>query len=499
MGQEETRRSLTSRVARGTAWIAGARLVMRALGLLNTIVVARLLAPEDFGLVAVAMSAMLLLQGFSDIGVAQAVVRFDDADRDDLDTLFTLSAVRGLLIGLLLAGSAPLAGAFYGDARLTGVFLAIAVTPVAMGCINPRFYEYERRLDFSKEFVFSVVNKLIGVIASITVAIIYRSYWAIIAGVVAGALTQLAISYLMRPHPPRLTLASMRKVFGFSGWLTGVSFMAALNNKLDAFILARVIGVKLTGTYYLGMQLSELSAAELASPLARAIYPGLSELKREPERMRAAFLRGVAALGAVAMPASLGFAFVAPDFISVFLGEKWRASIPVIQILAPVLGLQTLFFAIQSYAMALGMTRLVFFRELIFFCVRLPVFVWAAVVHGLAGAVWAAAGLGLVHIAFNAALYARAAGASPLDPFWSARRSLMGLAAMAAYFAWARPLLPGLDEMAAGLRLMFDIAAGASVYAGVHALAWAAAGRPDGVERVVVDALKKLRPNVSKA
>lgn len=492
MKHDDTRRSLTSRVARGTAWIASARLAMRALGLVNTLVVARLLAPEDFGLVAVAISAMQLLQGFSDIGVAQAVVRFDDAGRDDLDTLFTLSAIRGLAIAGLLALTAPLAGAFYGDPRMTNIFLAIAAAPLVAGCINPRFYEFERRLDFSKEFVFSVVNKFVGVAASITIAVIYRSYWAIVAGVVAGALTQLAISYLMRPHIPRVTFASARKVFGFTGWLTGVSFMAALNNKLDAFILARVIGVRLTGAYYLGQQLAQLSAAELASPLARAIYPGLSELKREPERMRLAFLRGVAALGAIAMPASLGFAFVAEDFIELFLGEKWRVAVPVIQILAPVLGLQTLFFAVQSYAMAAGLTRLVFFRELIFFCVRFPVFIWASMTYGLSGAVWAAAGLGLVHIAFDAALYARVSSAAPLDPFWSARRSLMALAAMAAYFAWARPAMPGLEDVAVAWRLVADVAAGAGVYVVVHLLAWRAAACPDGIERVVFDFLKKL-------
>ncbi len=499
MRQEKELNSLTGRVARGTAWIVSGRLAMRVMGLVNTIIVARLLAPEDFGLVAVALTAMQLLQGFSDIGVAQTVVRFDDAGQDDLDTLFTLSLIRGLLIGALLAGAAPLAGSFYGDGRLTLVFLAIAAHPVILGFVNPRFFEFERKLDFSKEFVSSVVNKLLGVAASITIAVIFRSYWAIVAGILVGGFVQMALSYLMRPHLPRFTFASVRKVFGFSGWLTGISFIAALNNKLDTFILARVIGVSATGTFYLGSQLSELPTSELASPIARAIYPGLSELKHTPDRMRLAYLRGVEALGALAMPASLGFAFIAHDFVEVFLGEKWHDAVLVVQILTPVLGLHTLFIATQFYAMALGMARLVFFRELIYFIIKMPVFIWATVTYGFLGAVWAVSGLGILHIALNTGLYARATGRNPLEPFWSAHRSLFAAAVMAAYFLFMRPSIGGFDSIMALLRLAIDIGAGALVYGLAHLVIWRIEGMPDGVERVAFSFLKKMCSKLNKA
>ncbi|VAW07937.1 hypothetical protein MNBD_ALPHA05-1049, partial [hydrothermal vent metagenome] len=110
--------ALTGRVARGAAWIFGGGVFARLLGAVNTIVVARLLVPDDIGLVAVAIVSMQLLQGVSDIGVAQAVVRFRDADRADLDTLFTLSALRGLAIGLVLAAAAPVMAAVYNDPRM---------------------------------------------------------------------------------------------------------------------------------------------------------------------------------------------------------------------------------------------------------------------------------------------------------------------------------------------------------------------------------------------
>jgi len=475
---------LTRRVAHGAAWVLGAGLATRAIGAVNTIVVARLLAPDDIGLVAVAVLTMQLLQGFSDVGVSQAVVKFRDADRDDLNTLFTLSLGRGLLVGVLLAIAATFAAAFYDDPRMQNAFLAMATVPIIMGLVNPRFFEFERELKFSRQFMVSIATKLAGVIVSITIAVIFRSYWAIILGLTAGAATQLLLSYALRPFAPRLSFKSIRKVIGFSGWLTAVSFVAALNNKLDTPVLARAAGTGGAGLYFMGFQLSEMVAEQLGAPLARAVYPGLSSLQDDAARMRQAFLRSVAALGVIAMPAAFGFAFVAEDAVALVLGEKWSGVAPVIKLLAPVIGLQSLFFAAQYYAMALGLTRLVFFREAAFFLLRFPIFIWAAVTYGVEGAVWAAAGAGLFHVMLNLALYARASGGPFWEPFWSARRSLGAVAAMALWFFWLRPDA-SFDELSLVMRLAVDIATGAVVYAAALAGLWLLEGRPDGAERQI--------------
>ena len=485
--------ALSGRVARGAAWILGAGLFARLLGTVNTIIVARLLVPEDIGLVAVATIAMQLLQGLSDIGVSQAVVKFQHADRDDLNTLFTLSALRGLVIGLALAIAAPVMAAFYDDPRMAGVFFGVAVFPAITGLINPRFYEFERDLKFSREFIATVLNKFAGVAVSITVAFVFRTYWAIILGLLAGGVVQLFLSYVMRPFAPRFSIKSLKKVFGFSGWITGVSFLAALNNKLDVPILARLAGQADAGIYFMGFQLSEMATAQLGLPLARAIYPGLSSMQGDLERMRAAFLRGVAALGAFAMPGAFGLAFVAEDLVALLLGDKWAGAALVIQILAPVIGLQALFFATQSYAMALGLTRLVFFRELVFLIVRLPVFIWAAVVYGLRGAIWAAAGLGLFHMALNLALYFRASGRPFWDPLVAARRSIAAVAVMTGYFLLARPEFPALEAAPRLVRLAADMIAGGGIYCLTHIALWRVEGRPDGVEKIILQSLKFLK------
>lgn len=490
---------LAGRAARGAAFIVAGRFIMRSLGFVNTIILARLLAPADFGLVAVAITALQLLQGFSDLGVAQAVIRFRDAGRADYDTLFTLAAIRGAAIALLLVLAAPVAAIFYGDPRMAGVFSAIALSPVMIGLCNPRYYEFERDLDFSRDFATTALTKFAGVAVSITIAVLFRSYWAIILGYLAGGGVQLIMSYAWRPYRPRPTLASLRKVLGFSGWVTGVGFMAALNNKLDALVLARAVGAANTGAYYVGSQLSELPTTEIAQPMARALYPGLSALQGSRERMRAAFLKGVAALGAVAMPAAIGFAFVAGDLVPLLLGQKWAAAASVVKWLAPVLGLQTLLVATQFYAMARGLTRLVFIRELIFFLTRFPIFVWATIAYGLEGAIYATAGCGLIHVGLNLGVYARASARPFWEPFWSARRSFASVAVMALVLGVVAPAIPALAAAPAALRVAIEIAAGAGVYLSAHLALWRAEGRPEGVETLALDFLQTSVARLKRA
>ncbi len=490
-GDAPSGEGLALKVAKGAGWIVASRFAMRLFGFFNTIIVARLLAPEDFGLIAVGMTAVQLLQGISDIGVSQAVVKFQDAGRAEIDTLFTLSALRGAIIAAVMLAAAPLAGHFYGDPRMAFVFCGLAAYPLMLGLINPRFFEFERSIDFSKEFIWEVASKMVGVVVTVGVAFAFRSYWAIVLGVVAGAAMQLILSYSMRPYAPRLSLEAFQKVWGFSGWLAGVSFIVALSNKLDAFVLARTAGAADTGRYWIGMQLAELPTSELAWPIARAVYPGLTSMQNDRTRMRAAYLRGVEAMAAIALPAAVGFAFVSTDLIHILLGEKWDGSAVVVAWLTPAIGLQTVFIATQYYAMALGLTRLVFMRGLIVLLVKAPVFIWAATSHGFLGAVAAATACTVFGALMNLLLYARASGRPFFEPAFAALRSFGGVAAMAGYFVFVRPTLGVGSIDAPALRLALDIAAGGAAHLGAQLGVWILMGRPDGIERAVLTLLSR--------
>lgn len=478
-------------VARGAIWIAGGSILMRLIGLANTLILARILAPDDFGVVALGVAVMQLLQNVSDIGVAQAVVRFRDAGRREIDTLFSLSAIRGLLIAGVLAAAAPFAAAFYDDQRVSIIFVSMGMIALLQSLINPKFYEFQRGLDFRQETLAGGLNKIVAVIASVAVAYVTRSFWAIIAGLAAGAAAQVAISYAMRPYLPRFQLSALREIAPFAGWLTGVSFMAALNNKLDILLIGRFVGAANAGAYYLGGQLASLPTNEVSYPIARALFPGLSALQGDVARMREAFLKGAEALAATAMPAAIGCAFIAPEFVQLLLGSQWDAAAPIVRVFAPVVALIAIYYPTQALAVAMGATRKVFFRELWFFLIKAPVFVWATMTYGLDGAIWASAGLGLLYVAFNARLYAQVAGGSPIEPLQRSWRSFASLGSMAMWFLWLRPIFPGGENLPLFPRVIVDVAVAAIVFYGAHFAIWASRGRPDGVERMALRLLQR--------
>jgi PST family polysaccharide transporter len=483
---------LGGRVARSAAWIVSARFVMRAFGFINTIVLARLLAPDDFGVVAVATAAMQLLQGLTDFGLSQAVIKFRDGGRSALNALFSLAAARGVAIAALLLAIAPAAADFYDDPRIFWVFSGVALYPLLTGFINPAFYEFERDMELSREFISSALNKLVGVLVSIAVAVAFRSYWAIILGLAASGAVQLVLSYVMRPYLPRFTFAGARELYSFSGALFGVSVITALNNKLDTFIVARALGPAETGQYSVGCQIAELPTSEVAEPLARALYPGLSALQGAPQRVSEAYLRGVEALAALALPASFGFAFIAADVTPLLLGEQWSPMIPLVQLVTPMLGFQAMFLATYYYALALGRANLIVWRELIYFILRFPIFAYVVFAYGFTGVIYASAGLGFIRVALNIWVWRRASGRPILEPFRRAWRSLGSVAAMSSYFLLVRPEIEALAQAPAPMRLGADIAAGALVYALTHGLLWRAAGAPAGVESALADTAARL-------
>ncbi len=496
--------SLTGRVMRGAAWMIGGRVVVRALGLINTLILARLLVPEDFGLVAIGVTVMQLLQNITDIGVSRTVVKFRHAGCEQYDTLFTISLIRGLVVTAVMLFAALLADNFYNDPRATVVFFGISVVPLLHALMNPRFFEFERELDFSKQFWLEAADKLLGVAVSIAIALVFRTYWAIILGLVAGTFAQMVMSWVLRPYRPRLSFAAAREIGGFAGWLAGLSFVAALNNKLDVLFLGKFVSPADVGAFFVGGSIASLPSGEIAIPMARAVYPGLSELQGDAGAMRRAYLRSAEALAFIAMPASFGVAFIAPDLVALLLGAGWERAALMLQYFSPAAGLAVIFYATNAYALAMGRARLIFLREVLVFFIRMPIFVAAAYFYGLLGAAIACA-VGLLVIAsLNAGLYARLSGGSPFEPLWRARRSLAGVAVMGLYFIVLRDHVATIDDWLLAARLMVDAIAGAGLYFITVLTLWRIEGAPDAIESVAINQvnaanirLRRFRNSVS--
>lgn len=473
---------LSGRIASASATVFMLQVTLRLIGLLNTFILARILLPDDFGLVAIGISVLQLIQNLTDIGVSQTVIRYQNPTDTKLNTIFTLSLLRGIAIAIVLILIALNATFLFQDPRVQVLILGLSIIPLLHAGINPKYFQFEGQLDFTKEFFTGVTEKMLGVVVSVTIALIWQTYLAIVFGLIAGTLVKLILSYFLLPFRPRLTLASFSEIWGFTGWLGGVSFVTSLNNKLDVIMMGRILGPTPTGIFYIADQLAGMASTEIASPIARALYPGLSQIQADSEAMLRLFLRSTEVLGATALPAGIGFAFVADTLIVILLGQRWAETIPIIQILAPVFGLTCCFSSMYAFAVAKGMTRALCIREIIFFMIKVPLFLWATLNYGLMGAAYAVFGNALIHFALSLLLFGKISGQPFWLPIWRIRRSFAACLLMALSLLILSPVFSNIPMSLILVKPLAQATIGVSIFALVHYVLWSIEGRPPGIE-----------------
>lgn len=474
-----------TRATRGARWLYAFRWIERLLDFGSLLLLARLLTPEDFGLVAIAGSFVAILQGLSDFDVHKALLRSRSEERGLFDTAWTLGALRGGLAALVLLGLSTLPS----DPRLGPALAVLALAPLFAGLNNPRFVLYERALDYSKVAVQTLGAKLLAVVVMLAVAFVTRSFWALILGTVVGSLATLVMSYALRPYRPRLALSHAREIFGFSGWMSLTTIVTTLSMETDKLIVGRYVGVVQAGVYFMTMRIGVLPTRELVSPLQRLLFPSFSEIAGDRERLRRVVLESTGVLASLSLPAGVGFALVASDLVPLALGDQWLAITPLLCVLVPYLGLRATLSNALPCAMALGETRLLLRASIAYALIHLPAFVLGTLLFDVEGAVWSVVLAGLFYSYLNLWLLERTVQLGPLALLRQLQRPLLATAAMALTLFALEPLAPfrlslhSAPDGASWPGLLSKSALGAAVYTLTLVGLWRLQGRPAGFER----------------
>jgi len=470
----------TRRFVLGAGWVYAHRWLERLLDFVALVVLARLLAPDDFGLVAIAASFATIVEGLSAFDVDKALIRSRDDDRALFDTAWTLSVLRGLLAALAMWGVSP----WVGDARMADVLRVLAVVPILNGLRNPRFVTFERNLVYSKLAVLTVTAKVLSVGVTLALAVVVRSYWALVVGQLAYALAGVVLSYLLLPSRPAVSLSRVSALASFSGWLSLTSVVTVLSMETDKLIVGWLVGVTDAGLYFMTQRVGVLPTQELLSPLQRILFPAFSALGSDTVRLRRAAAESISVLASLSLPAGFGFALVAADFVPLALGEPWAPIVPLLVVLTPYLGLRSTLSMTLPCVLALGHTRLLFGVSAIYALVHVPLFVAGTALFGLPGAVWSIVLAGIFYTYLNAWLLRRVLGISPVEIARQVRRPLAATALMVGTVAGLGATVPA-DALAALPRALWpavEVVVGGAVFGCTSYVMWRLEGRPAGIE-----------------
>ncbi len=489
--------SITDRMLTASAWLSGARLLTNVLAFVSTFLMARLLAPEDFGLVAIGTSIQMIALAITELSMAQALIQHRDPTENHYHTAWTMGVGRGAVLGLILALLAqPIAG-IYQDARLANVIYALALGIFISGMGNPRQAMLERDLIFWQQFVLSVTGKVASIVASVALAVILRSYWALIAGVLASQIVNVVLSYVLIPFRPRFSLRHLGEMWSFSVWLSLGRAINTINWRFDQLLVGNILGQSVLGLYSVGSNLSQLPTREALAPINATLFPALSRIADEPERLYQGFRKAQSVLIYAALPLGLSLSLIAEPLITLAMGQKWLGAVPVVQVLTVVFALQTFGSMVQPLGMATGHTRLLFWRDLQMFFVRLPVIIAGTVLYGLPGLIISRVLTGLIAAGVNMVLVRRILRMSLRDQVVGNWRSLAGAMGMAGGTLAMQAWLFDIDVTQAGPGMLLaevalSLALGFALYLGTSFLLWWAVGRPEGAEQQLLGLGGKL-------
>ena len=480
-----TGHSPKSTLIRGAAWTVGTRWVIKGLGFANTVIMARLLVPADYGIVAMAMLVVGLIQAFLDFGASTALLRKGEVSKDEVDSAWTLRVIEGLIVAALLLAASPLAAMYFQEPRVE-VVLWIFAACVALGSTgNIGFTLAQKEFNFSLEFRHQVICKGIGVLATLLCGYYFRDYRGLIAGVAAGYTSGMVFSYLMHPYRPRWNTRKIGEIWAVTKWLMLAGMGSFVLRKGDELIAARVGSTAEFGMYNVGADLGQTPTGEVGPAMLRAFLPVLSKMQGGVEEINSAVVKTIAAVNTITLPIGLGFAAVAAPATLLVLGPGWVGASSFVAAFALVGTLQVMLSPCNTLLVLRGYTKVqsqIVWLEFAFFLAAAAALVPS---HGLIALVWSRICGNLANLLATAMATQRYCGLRATQPLKAILRPLAGALLM---FLAARFMV--LQFQAAAAQLVGGIAVGVVFYSAWTFITWHIAGRPDGLESTVLAFLK---------
>ena len=319
-------------------WSAIARIGTQGATLGTTAVVARLVAPEAYGLVGMAQLLMGLLVLLRDLGTASALVQRKELNEELLSSVFWLNVLLSSFGAAAAWIAAPFAAAVFHSPEVTSIVRALSLSIILTGISAVHGALLLRRMNFRAIAIAEITGAAAGGVLAITLAFWGAGVWSLVASAVANAVLSSILLIAAASWRPSLMLRAdrLKAVARFSLNLTGFNLVNHAARNVDNALIAHFLGASQLAFYSIAYTLMLFPVQNIAQLLTRVLFPALSELQDDEQRFRSTYLRACAAIALVTFPMMVGLALLARPFVLVVLGYGWLPAVPVITVLAPV-------------------------------------------------------------------------------------------------------------------------------------------------------------------
>ena len=323
---------LQKRAARGGMWLGGANGVEQALRLLRNMILARLLAPEAFGIMATVMAAVAVTEAFAEVGLTQSVIQNKKgADQGFLNIIWWMASLRGISLYAIAFLSAPLISQFFNKPELE-ILLRVGFLVILLnGLVSSKLHVLQKDLKFAKWVLVMQGAGVLGVIFTIILAFYIQNVWALVFGYTAEALLRLLLSFIICPFKPQFSFDTsyLPNILKFSKQMFGLPILMMLFTQSGVFVIGRVLSLEALGMFVLAKSLAEIPSTLMAKIIHPVLLPMLSELQDNKEKLNNILFKINKITATLGMPFIAFLIVFSRPILSLMYGPRYMAvSVP---------------------------------------------------------------------------------------------------------------------------------------------------------------------------
>jgi len=349
-----------NKALRSSVWLLIASVSINSLVIVRSIILARLLLPEIFGVFTLCTIVMRAVDVFTQSGFNTALIyNYKDYDYNK-GTAFTLTLIRGVVLSMALYFMAGSISLYYKNTDIKLLTQLISVVFIIKGFKNINSVHYEKELNFKLVSIYEQVSTLLSSLITIAVVYIFRNVWALAASMIACNIVETILSYLMFKGSVKIEikLDSARNLFRYGKFITGVSIVVFMITEFDNLIVGKLLGMEALGVYGVAYMLANIPSTHITTVVSRVMMPAYTKLIDNVGELKGAYLKTLQIVATVSIPAAFGIGVLSNQIVTVLYGPKWIAAVIPMQILCVFGGIRSLAATTGPIINALGKPKI---------------------------------------------------------------------------------------------------------------------------------------------
>lgn len=328
--------NLGAKAARGVLWTGGGQILRQLVQITGQLVLARLLAPDDFGLLGMALVFVGIGQLLADFGIGAAIVQSRELGPKVLSTCFWINLGIGVALTLLMLAAAPVIARFYTRPDLLPLVTLLSLNLLLSAALTVPMALLSRSMRFADLARAQVLGSLCAAVVAIGLALAGAGAWALIAQPLAGSLLTLLVAWRATRWWPRIEFSydQARALMRFSFALLGTNLVGYGSRNVDGLLIGRVLGAGPLGIYSMATQIMLFPLQQVSGVIVKVLFPTLTQIQGDLARLRRAYLKAVATIVFITFPLMGGLFALADEFVFVVFGNGWAEMAPILKVLA---------------------------------------------------------------------------------------------------------------------------------------------------------------------